>query len=72
MSTQMALTELGRNRHAVIVEVTGGRGISQKLSSMGIRPGKRITKVSEMFMRSSYVSHLDISLTVAPPDAPLP
>jgi ferrous iron transport protein A len=35
----------------LVVEVQGGQGMINRLSALGIRPGKRITKVSSMFMR---------------------
>ena len=35
----------------VVVQIQGGRGIISRLNALGIRPRKRITKVSSMFMR---------------------
>jgi len=34
-----------------VVEVQGGHGLVNRLSAMGIRPGKKITKISSMLMR---------------------
>ncbi len=34
-----------------VVEIQGGHGLVNRLSALGIRPGKRITKVSSMLMR---------------------
>ena len=34
-----------------IVEVRGGHGLVNRLDALGIRPGKKITKVSSMLMR---------------------
>jgi len=62
---QIPLTDLGRNEPAVIVEIYGGRGIQQRLSAMGIRPGRRITKISAIFMRGPVtirVGGADIAL----------
>ena len=51
MKKQIFLTKLGRRRSAVIVDIAGGRVINEKLLALGIRPGRKITKVSDMFMR---------------------
>ena len=34
-----------------VVEVNGGLGLVNRLSAMGLRPGKRLTKISSMLMR---------------------
>ena len=48
---EMYLTQLEANQTAVVKEITGGHGASRRLESMGIRPGKRITKISSHFWR---------------------
>jgi len=35
----------------IVVQIQGGRGLINRLSALGIRPGQRLTKVSSMFMR---------------------
>jgi ferrous iron transport protein A len=45
----MYLTQLGENRIAVVKEIEGGYGVTSRLASLGIRPGKHITKVSSHF-----------------------
>lgn len=44
--TQMQPGEIG-----AIVEIHGGQGMIKRLQSMGIRPGKKIAKVSSHFWR---------------------
>jgi ferrous iron transport protein A len=34
-----------------VVEIQGGHGLINRLNALGVRPGKRITKVSSMLMR---------------------
>ncbi len=34
-----------------VIQVQGGRGLINRLSALGIRPGRRVTIVSSMFMR---------------------
>ncbi len=47
--TTVAQMEAGQSGR--IIDVAGGRGLVRRLEAMGIRPGKRITKISSMFMR---------------------
>jgi len=35
----------------IVVQIQGGHGLINRLSSLGIRPGKKVTKFSSMFMR---------------------
>ena len=37
----------------------GGHGLVNRLNALGIRPGKRITKVSAMFMRGPVTLQVD-------------
>ncbi|TET27026.1 MAG: ferrous iron transport protein A, partial [Dehalococcoidia bacterium] len=41
------------------VQVQGGYGMVNRLSALGIRPGKRITKVSSMLMRGPVTIQVD-------------
>ena len=45
------LSRLEAGQSGIVVEVQGGQGMINRLGALGIRPGKRITKVSSMFMR---------------------
>ena len=35
----------------IVVQIQSGRGLINRLSALGIRPGQRVTKVSSVFMR---------------------
>jgi ferrous iron transport protein A len=35
----------------VVAKIQGGQGMINRLGALGIRPGRRVTKVSSMFMR---------------------
>ncbi|MEA3488985.1 MAG: FeoA family protein [Candidatus Omnitrophota bacterium] len=48
---EMILTELKVNQSAVVKEVLGGYGVKQRLESLGIRAGQKITKISSHFWR---------------------
>lgn len=51
MVKQISLTQLRRGESGRVIQIMGGYGMTKRLSALGIRLGKRITKVSAMFMR---------------------
>ncbi len=48
---QIPLSQMGAGRSGIVVQVQGGHGLVNRLSALGIRPGKRITKIGSMLMR---------------------
>ena len=48
---QTALSRIETGQSGIVVQIQGGRGLINRLSALGIRPGQRVTKVSSMFMR---------------------
>jgi len=51
MVKQISLAHMKRGQSGRVIQVMGGFGMTRRLSAMGIRPRKRITKISAMFMR---------------------
>lgn len=49
------LTQLRAGEKGVVSEIIGGRGVVNRLYSLGIIPGKMITKVSAMIMNGPVV-----------------
>ena len=47
----VALRQMQSGQSGKVVEIQGGHGLVNRLSALGIRPGKKITKVSSMLMR---------------------
>ena len=45
------LRQMPSGRSGKVVEIQGGVGLFNRLSALGVRPGKKITKVSSMLMR---------------------
>ncbi len=43
------LTQMQPGESGIVVEIQGGYGLVKKVQSMGIRPGKKITKLSSHF-----------------------
>ena len=56
---QVPLTRLNVGQSGVVVQVQGGLGLANRLSAIGIRPGKKITKVSSMLMRGPVTVYVD-------------
>jgi len=48
---QIPLSRMEAGQSGTVIQIEGGRGMVNRLSALGIRAGKRITKVSSMFMR---------------------
>lgn len=55
---QVTLSQMSSGRKGKIVELQGGHGLVSRLSALGIRPGKRITKISSMLMRGPVTIQL--------------
>ncbi|MEA3253550.1 MAG: FeoA family protein [Chloroflexota bacterium] len=59
--TQITLARMLPGQSGIVVQIQGGPGMSNRLSSLGIRPGKRIRKVSSMLMRGPITIEIDRS-----------
>jgi len=45
------LSRMESGQSGRVVEIQGGHGVINRLNALGVRPGKRVTKVNSMFMR---------------------
>ena len=48
---QMTLAEMRTGQTGTVVGVLGGHGLIQRLDALGIRPGKKVTKLSSTLFR---------------------
>ena len=55
---QIPLARMQSGQSGIVVEIMGGHGVINRLNALGIRPGKRITKVSSMLMRGPVTIQL--------------
>jgi len=55
---QVILARMKTGRSGTVVRIEGGRGLVNRLSALGVRPGRRITKVGSMFMRGPVTIQL--------------
>jgi ferrous iron transport protein A len=53
------LSQMRAGQRGKIVQINGGPGLAARLSALGIRPGKRITKTSSMLMRGPVTIQSD-------------
>jgi ferrous iron transport protein A len=53
------LTQLEEGENGVVVDIQGGHGLIRRLESLGIRVGKKVTKVSSQFMRGPITIRID-------------
>ncbi|MCM8799466.1 MAG: ferrous iron transport protein A [Candidatus Omnitrophica bacterium] len=50
-TNRLSLVKLKQNQKAKVLEILGGVGIKQRLLSLGIYPGREITKISHFALR---------------------
>ena len=55
----VSATQMAAGQSGVVVAVEGGRGLVGRLEALGIRPGKKIRKVSSAFMRGPLIVQVD-------------
>jgi ferrous iron transport protein A len=53
------LTQLEEGESGKVVDIQGGHGLIRRLESMGIRAGKKLTKVSSQFMHGPVTLRID-------------
>ena len=56
---QTTLSKMRRGQSGRVAQIEGGHGLVDRLSALGIRPGKKITKVSSMLMRGPVTIEVD-------------
>ena len=55
----VTLNRMHPGQSGIVVQVQGGRNVLGRLDALGIRPGKRVTKVSSMLMRGPVTIEVD-------------
>ena len=56
---QLTLAKMRTGQTGIVVGVLGGRGLIQRLEALGIRPGKRVTKLSATLFRGPVTLRVD-------------
>lgn len=55
----ISLTELKEKQSGIVKELRGGESAESRLHSLGIRPGKKITKIGSHFWRGPVTVLVD-------------
>ena len=55
----LPLTQMQSGQSGVLAEISGGYSLVNRLDALGLRPGRRITKVSSMLMRGPITVQID-------------
>jgi ferrous iron transport protein A len=55
----LPLTQMQSGQSGVLAEISGGYGLVNRLDALGLRSGRRITKVSSMLMRGPITVQID-------------
>ena len=56
---QVTLRQMGAGQSGTVAQIRGGHGMVNRLNALGIRAGKRVTKVSSTFMRGPVTIQVD-------------
>ena len=56
---QFTLTEMKTGQTGIVIEVLGGHGLIRRLDALGIRPGRKVTKLSSALFRGPVMLRVD-------------
>jgi len=56
---QLTLAEMRTGQTGTVVGVLGGQGLIRRLDALGIRPGKKVTKLSSTLFRGPIILRVD-------------
>jgi ferrous iron transport protein A len=56
---QLTLAEMRTGQTGTVVGILGGPGLIRRLDALGIRPGKKVTKVSSTLFRGPVILRAD-------------
>lgn len=55
----ITLIEMRRGQKGAVLQIKGGQGLVNRLNALGIRPGKKVNKVSAMLMKGPVTIEVD-------------
>ena len=56
---QLTLSQMEAGQAGTIVQILGGWGLNRRLEALGIRPGKKVTKISTMLFHGPVTLRTD-------------
>ena len=57
--TVLPLTQMQSGQSGILAEILGGYGLVNRLDALGLRPGRKVIKVSSMLMRGPITVRID-------------
>ncbi|MEJ2166901.1 MAG: FeoA family protein [Desulfobacterales bacterium] len=55
----LPLAQMQSGQSGILAEILGGHGLVDHLNALGLRPGKKVTKISSMLMRGPVTIRMD-------------
>ncbi len=56
---KLTLVEMKTGQTGIVIDVLGGHGLIQRLDALGIRPGRKVTKLSSTLFRGPVMLRVD-------------
>ena len=56
---KLTLVEMKTGQTDIVIDVLGGHGLIQRLDALGIRPGRKVTKLSSTLFRGPVMLRVD-------------
>lgn len=56
---QISVARMAAGQSGTVLQILGGYGLTQRLQALGVRPGKKITKISSMFGHGPVTVRVD-------------
>jgi len=56
---QISLVQMRAGQSGTVLSIDGGHGMVNRLNTLGIIPGKKITKIGSIFMRGPVTIEVD-------------
>jgi len=56
---KLTLAEMKTGQTGIVIDVLGGHGLIQRLDALGIRPGRKVTKLSSTLFRGPVMLRVD-------------
>lgn len=59
LKKETTLNSMKTGERGILIRIDGGYRMVERLAALGIRPGKRVTKISSMFMSGPVTIQID-------------
>jgi len=56
---RLTLAQMEAGQTGTIIQILGGRGLIRRLDALGIRPGKKVTKINSALFRGPVTLRVD-------------